>query len=184
MSKAYLFLADGFEEIEALAPVDLMRRAGIDVTTVSVSDSPAVFGAHSIIVTPDAFMSSVALDDADLLVCPGGMPGAANLAASAPLSAALKAQAAAGRLVGAICAAPAVTLAPLGLLKGKRATCYPGFEGPLADGGASHQEARVVVDGNIITANGPSSAIPFALALIEALEGPEAARKVADGILL
>lgn len=184
MSKAYLFLADGFEEIEALAPVDLMRRAGIDVTTVSVNDSPAVCGAHSIIVTPDAFMSNVTLDDADLLVCPGGMPGASNLAACAPLAEALKSQAASGRLVGAICAAPAVTLAPLGILAGKQATCYPGFEAALADGGAAHQDTRVVVDGNIITANGPSSAIPFALALVEALEGIDKARQVAAGILL
>ncbi|MDE6037083.1 MAG: DJ-1/PfpI family protein [Duncaniella sp.] len=184
MSEVYVFLADGFEEIEALAPVDLMRRAAIKVTTVSVNGSHSVTGAHGICVQADALIADTDLGGAAMLVCPGGMPGASNLAACPTLTDALVAQYRDGRYVAAICAAPAVTLAPLGILDGHQATCYPGFEQQLRDGGATHCEVRVAVDGNVITSNGPSSAIPFALALITALRGPEAAQQVASGILL
>ena len=184
MSEVYVFLADGFEEIEALAPVDLMRRAGLKVITVSVSDSRLVTGAHGIGVNADALISDTDLSGAAMLVCPGGMPGASNLAACPRLTDALSAQFKAGGYVAAICAAPAVTLAPLGILNGHQATCYPGFEGQLTAGGAIHYDGRVAVDGNVITSNGPSSAIPFALALITALRGPESAQQVADGILM
>ncbi len=184
MAKAYVFLADGFEEIEALAPVDLLRRAGVDVTTVSVSDTRDVTGAHGVTVKADSIISEVAIMAPDLFVCPGGMPGASNLAACQQLGTMLRRQAERGHYVAAICAAPAVTLAPLGILKGKNATCYPGFEAHLAQAGASHKAERVVVDGNIITANGPSSAILFGLALVDALCGKDAAQQVAAGILL
>lgn len=184
MAIAYVFLADGFEEIEALAPVDLMRRAGINVITMSIYDVPSATGAHGITVEADSNFLPKQIEDADLLVCPGGMPGAANLAANGVLCELLRRQHAAGRLVGAICAAPAVTLAPLGILDGKEATCYPGFESALAEHGATHRAERVVRDGNVITANGPSSAIPFGLALVEALCGKETADQVAAGILL
>lgn len=184
MSEVYVFLADGFEEIEALAPVDLMRRAGLKVTTVSVNDSTVVNGAHGIRVEADALITDTDLSGAEMLVCPGGMPGASNLAACGKLTAALADQCRAGGYVAAICAAPAVTLAPLGILNGRKATCYPGFEEQLSIGGATHYDGRVAVDGNVITANGPSSAIPFALALITVLRGPETAKQVSDGILL
>lgn len=108
-----------------------------------------------------------------MLVCPGGMPGASNLAADPVLSHMLKEQFEQGRYVAAICAAPAVTLAPLGILAGRRATCYPGFEPQLAEASATHVAQRVVTDGNVITANGPSSAIPFALELITVLRTPK-----------
>lgn len=184
MAKAYVFLADGFEEIEAIAPTDLLRRAGVSVTTVSVSDSLYVTGANSVTVKADTLISDADIAGADLLVCPGGMPGASNLAACPRLGTLLREQAASGRYVAAICAAPAVTLAPLGILNGKNATCYPGFEPQLDKAGASHRSERVVTDGNIITANGPSSAILFGIALIEALCGKDAARQIATGILL
>ncbi|MDE6395594.1 MAG: DJ-1/PfpI family protein, partial [Duncaniella sp.] len=123
MSEVYVFLADGFEEIEALAPVDLMRRAGLKVTTVSVNDSTVVTGSHGIRVEADALITDTDLSGAEMLVCPGGMPGASNLAACGKLTAALTDQCRAGRYVAAICAAPAVTLAPLGILDGLQATC-------------------------------------------------------------
>ncbi|MEZ3558644.1 MAG: DJ-1/PfpI family protein [Duncaniella sp.] len=180
----YVFLADGFEEIEALTPIDLMRRADIHVVTIATGDRLEVKGAHGVTVQADVMLCSGCLPEADMLVCPGGMPGASNLAASKVLAAMLREQYEQGRYVAAICAAPAVTLAPLGILEGKKATCYPGFEQQLAEAGATHVAERVVEDGNIITANGPSSAMPFALALVAALRGSEAAQSVAQGILL
>lgn len=180
----YLFLADGFEEIEALATVDLLRRADIQVITVSVGDSLTATGAHGIAVQADIMLCESPLPQADMLICPGGMPGASNLAANTVLASMLKEQYEQGRYVAAICAAPAVTLAPLGILRGRHATCYPGFETRLAEAGAIHTAERVVTDGNIITANGPSSAIPFALAIISALRDPATAKSVAQGILL
>ena len=157
----YLFLAEGFEEIEALTPVDLLRRAGIDIMTVAVGESRHVTGAHGVTIEADLLLDDEDMSDAEMLIAPGGMPGAKNLADSPKVCALFKAQAERGAYVAAICAAPAVLLAPLGILDGRKATCYPG---------------------NIITSNGPSSAIPFALALIEALR-PGSAAGVAAGIL-
>lgn len=181
--RVYVFLADGFEEIEAIATVDLLRRAQIDTVTISTGDSMTVVGAHGVNVKADIMLCDGMLPEAEMLVCPGGMPGASNLAANGVLSDMLRKQAAGHGYIAAICAAPAVTLAPLGLLKGRKATCYPGFEEQLQVAGATHEAGRVVVDDNIITANGPSSAIPFALALITALKGKEAADSVAAGLL-
>ncbi len=179
----YLFLAEGFEEIEALTPVDLLRRAGIDIMTVAVGESRHVTGAHGVTIEADLLLDDEDMSDAEMLIAPGGMPGAKNLAESPKVCALFKAQAERGAYVAAICAAPAVLLAPLGILDGRKATCYPGFEAPLAANGATHVEGeRVVRDGNVITSNGPSSAIPFALALIEALR-PGSAAGVAAGIL-
>lgn len=180
----YLFLAPGFEEIEALATVDLLRRADIEVITVAVNNKLEVTGAHGITVQADVMLCDGCMPEAEMLICPGGMPGASNLAANTVLCDMLRKQYESSRFIAAICAAPAVTLAPLGILNGKKATCYPGFEPQLAEGGATHVARRVVTDGKIITANGPSSATPFALALIEALRSPEVARAVSDGILL
>lgn len=184
MSKAYIFLADGFEEIEALAPVDLLRRAGVNVSTVSITQQKEVTGAHGVTVAADTVIADADASDVDLIVCPGGMPGAANLAACEELNRMIRAQHASGRYIAAICAAPAVTLSPLGILSGKNATCYPGFEKALSEARAIHTAERVVRDGNIITSNGPSSAIQFGLALVEALCGADTAKTVASGILL
>lgn len=184
MEKTYLFLADGFEETEALATVDLLRRAGVKVEMVSINETVAVKGAHDIEVAADRVLGEEDMSDAKMLICPGGMPGAANLAANAKVCELLSAQHQRGGKVAAICAAPAVVLAPLGIVDGYDATCYPGFEEGLTAGGAYHKNQRVVVDRDVITANGPSSVIPFALSIIEALKGQDAADQVAAGILL
>lgn len=183
MEKSYLFLADGFEEIEALGTVDLLRRAGIEIETVSVNETLAVKGAHNIEVAADIMLKDCPTE-ANIYIAPGGMPGSSNLAANARVCELLKQQSDKGGRVAAICAAPGVVLAPLGILDGYDATCYPGFEEALMAGGAFHKKQRVVVDRNVITANGPSSAIPFALSIIEALKGQDAADQVAAGILL
>lgn len=184
MGKIYIFLADGFEDIEALTPVDFIRRAGLDIATVSINPAREVTSAHGVTVLADCLLSEADTSDALMLIAPGGMPGAQNLFNSDGVCKAFKAQAAKGGYIAAICAAPAVLLAGLGILNGKKATCYPGFEPKLKDGGATHVAERVVTDGNIITANGPSSAIPFALEIISNIAGPAAAQTVASGILL
>lgn len=184
MKRSYIFLATGFEEIEALATVDVLRRAGMELTVVSISDNRMVTGAHGITVAADVVMAGCDFADADWLICPGGMPGAQNLVDNSDLAALLRTHADNGGRIAAICAAPAVVLARLGILKGKTATCYPGFEEGLRDGGATHVDKRVVVDGNVITGNGPSSAIPFALAIAEAAAGKQVADEVASGMLV
>lgn len=179
MKKAIVFLAEGFEEVEALTVVDVLRRGNVEVTTISLTEDPYVCGAHGIEVLCDA-VNEYDPSDADLVVLPGGLPGAHNLRASALVSSTVKDFAASGKLVGAICAAPYV-LGELGVLSGKKATCYPGFENKLA--GADYTAQRVECDGNIITGNGPSSALPFALELLAALTDEQNAQQVAEGML-
>ncbi|MDE7377204.1 MAG: DJ-1/PfpI family protein [Muribaculaceae bacterium] len=184
MEKSYLFLAEGFEEIEALATVDILRRAGMDVATVAVGPSLSVSGAHGVSVNADLAFDQADFSDAAWLICPGGMPGAANLVQFEPLCALLQAHAAAGGRLAAICASPAVVFAPLGLLNGKRATCYPGFEQACIEAGADMQAQPVVVDGDTITGQGPAAAIPFALAIVRHTLGADAAQQVASGMLI
>lgn len=181
--KNYLFLADGFEEIEALATVDVLRRAGMDVSTVSIKHVHEVKGAHDITVEADFTFKEVDFSDTDWLILPGGMPGASNLHDFSALDTLLNVHARKGR-IAAICASPAVVLAPTGLLSGRRATCYPGFEAALVASGAIHDPSRVVVDGNIVTANGPSSAIPFALEIVRLTLGDDKKKEVAEGMLI
>lgn len=182
MKKSYVFLAEGFEEIETISVVDILRRAGMPVETVSVTSEKIVTGAHGVPVVADSCISDEALyADAEWLVLPGGMPGMTNLAACTTLCNALKAHAEAGKNTAAICASPSV-LGKLGLLAGRKATCYPGFEANLT--GASVTGERCTVDGNITTANGPSSATAFALALVEQSMGEKVAQEVAAGMLL
>lgn len=176
-----VMLGEGFEPIEALTPVDVLRRAGAAVTTVSVMPDREVTSAHGIAVMADAQVDAVDLTGFDALVLPGGSVGYENLSACAPLREALVAQNAEGRLVAAICAAP-MLLAHLGLLDGRRATCYPGCE-DVFPAGAYQADADVVRDGNLITASGPAKSLPFALAVLEALAGSEAASRVARGML-
>lgn len=181
----FVFLADGFEEIEALTTVDLLRRAGVDVKTVSINSVLTVKGAHNIEVSADILLSEcLKVKKAAMYIVPGGMPGAKNIAECEGVSKLLCAQNKKGEKIAAICAAPAVVLAPLGIIDGYEAVCYPGFEEELVAGGAIFKERRVVVDRNVITANGPSSAVSFALAIIESLKGQEVAETVAAGILL
>lgn len=176
----YVFLAEGFEEIEALAPVDVMRRAGLPVTTVSVTDSLVVKGAHGIPVVADVSFDTPDYADAALLFLPGGLPGATNLEAHEGLCRLLTAKAAQEDVVlSAICAAPLV-LGGLGLLDGKQATCYPGFEDTMV--GATYTAARVTVDGNVFTACGPAAAWELGFTFVEHFCGVDKADALRSGM--
>ena len=180
MAKAYVFLADGFEDIEALAPVDILRRGGVVVKTVSIGDTLSVVSAHSVEVKADLLFPDADLSDADLLVLPGGMPGAKNLDEHKGVCNALTRQAESGRLVGAICAAPMV-LGHLGLLRGKHATCYPGFETELHT--TEYTAAPVTVDGNIITGKGPGASLAFGFTLLRLLKGESIVEELKKGMM-
>ena len=182
MKTSYIFLADGFEEVEALTSIDVMRRAGMPVTTVSIGEGLEVTGAHGVTVLADSLYSDNDYSDAEWLVLPGGMPGATNLAAHEALCRELVEQDDRGGKVAAICASPAVVLAPLGLLADRDAVCYPGMEAPLP--GINWRNAPVAVAGNVVTGNGPAAAAPFALAMVAFSLGQEAADAVAAGMLL
>ena len=182
MAKVYVFLADGFEDIEALIPIDVLRRGGVEVVTVSTTDFPLVTSAHGVNIEADLLFEQADTSDADLLMLPGGMPGAANLYAHEGVCKAVCAQVAAGRKVAAICAAPAVVLAPLGLLSGKKATCYPGFEQALQEGEAQYTGDLVTADGNITTAEGPAAAFPYAYELLTQLVDRKTSDQVAEGM--
>lgn len=179
--KAYVFLATGFEEVEAIGTVDVMRRAGIDAQTVSITAERMVKGAHGVGIEADILLADADFADADALVLPGGMPGSNNLNDCDPLREALLNQHRQGKTIAAICAAPLV-LGGLGLLKGKKATCYPSFEQTLLGAEATNEAA--VVDGNIITGKGPGLVFDFALAVVKALRGNAVAEEVAAGLLL
>lgn len=181
MNTSFVFFADGFEEVEALTTVDIMRRAGMEVVTVSINDTLEAEGAHGVVVKADALISEVNLDDAEWLVCPGGMPGASNLAACKKLTDALLAQNEKGEKIAAICASPSVIFGPLGLLEGRNAVCYPGMEQGMT--GAIVGNTPVAVDGNIVTGNGPAAASAFGLAIVKASMGEDCARQVAEGML-
>lgn len=168
MNKVYVFLADGFETVEALAPVDVMRRAGLDVVTVSIMGRKDVVSAQSVTVAADEVYESLDFSDADALVLPGGGVGTDNLSAHESLRALLVDACSGGKLVAAICAAPMV-FGRIGILKGKRATCYPGCEGDLF--GADYTAVAVEQDGNIITACGPGASFSFGFAIVERLCG-------------
>lgn len=174
----YLFLADGFEEVEALAPLDILRRAGLDVRTVSITADRTVTGTHNITVTAD--LSGEIFEAAndhrpDMIILPGGMPGTTNLDQSSLIESVLQDALAANAYIGAICAAPMI-LGKRGLLEGKRATCYPGFEGFLF--GASEIGGKVVTDGRIITAAGMGVATDFGLTLVSALTDEATAEQI------
>lgn len=175
----YLFLANGFEEIEALCPLDLLRRAGLEVTTVGIG-SEQITGAHGITVQADIPDGLYADACPDMIILPGGMPGAKNLDESRTVDAAIKAAARRGAFIGAICAAPFI-LGKRGLLAGKEAICFPGFEKELQ--GATLSQKRVVRDGSIITAAGMGVALDFGLALVAALKGEAAAEALRRAVL-
>ena len=180
MAKVYVFLADGFEDVEALIPVDVWRRGGIDVTTVSITDFPLVCSAHGVNIETDVMFEQCDFSDADLLFLPGGMPGASNLYAHEGVRKAVLTQAEKGGKIAAICAAPAVVLAQLGVLDGKHATCYPDFEQLLTK--ASYTGSLVTVDNNITTGEGPAAAFPFAYELLGQLVDPQTANQIAEGM--
>ena len=182
MKQSFLFLADGFEEVEALTTVDVMRRAGMPVTTVSINDGPQATGAHGVAVLADGVFNDFDYSDAQWLILPGGIPGAPNLAAHDGVCQALSDQDDKGGGVAAICASPAVVLGPMGILMNRRAVCYPGMEGTVE--GVDWQSGAVAVDGHIVTGNGPAAAAPFALTIVARTLGDDAARQVAAGMLL
>ncbi len=176
----YVFLAEGFEEIEAVATIDLLRRAGLAVVTVAVGDSREVAGAHHVPIVADQALADIAPAGADAFVLPGGLPGVTNLGASDTLRRIIAEAHQAGKVIGAICAAPSI-LGQLGLLEGKVATCYPSFEPQL--GGYIPTSEGVAVAGNIITARSAGVTFEFALALITALLDADTAKAVASAVI-
>ena len=180
MNTSYIFLATGFEEIEALTVLDVMRRAGMDVKTVSIAEDHTVVGAHGLTVKADLIYGKTDFITPEWLILPGGMPGAEHLSKFAPLNSLLLNQAQSGK-IAAICASPAVVLAPLGLLDGKEATCYPGFEKQMTN--AIHRDAQVIALDRLITANGPSAALRFALAIVATSMGESVAQEVGSAML-
>lgn len=178
MAKVLIPLVDGFEETEAVTPIDLLRRANVEVVTAGIGTREPT-GSHGITVRADALLEDVAGAEYDAVVLPGG-PGTPKLAESQRLGELLKEYAAEGKLLAAICAAPSV-LAGLGLLAGRQATCFPAVEEKMQGAPLSHEP--VVTDGNFITSRGAGTAVPFALAVIAYLEGEAAARKVSDAII-
>ncbi|MDO4692577.1 MAG: DJ-1/PfpI family protein [Porphyromonadaceae bacterium] len=176
----YVFLAEGFEEIEAVTTIDLLRRAGLSTTTIAVGNSLEVSGAHHITLRADKPLDEVDLSRADALVLPGGLPGVDNLNSSEVLRSMLRQMYDSGRLVAAICAAPMI-LGQLGILKGRHATCYPSFERHLT--GYKTSEQKVITDGHVITACSAGVAVDFGLEIIKYLLGDQEALRVAGEII-
>ena len=180
MKKICAILAEGFEEVEALTVIDLLKRAGEDVIMVSLCEDLMVKGSHSIEVKADKLFKEIEFDKVDMIFLPGGMPGTTNLMEHEALREELIEFNRKNKNIAAICAAPMV-LGRLGLLQGKSATCYPGFEKYLI--GASFGCETVVVDENIITSRGVGTAIALGLKIIQVFEGEERAEKIADEII-
>ena len=175
----YLFLAEGFEEIEALCPLDLLRRAGLPVTTVGVGGKQ-VTGAHGICVQADILDVDYTDPAPDMVILPGGMPGTLNLSNSPVVKTAIETAQSRGAYLAAICAAPSI-LGDMGLLQGKEAICFPGFEDRLA--GATLSSSRVVRDGKVITAAGMGVALEFGLTLVSVFRGTEEAEALRRSVL-
>lgn len=180
MAKALIFLATGYEEVEMLTVVDLLRRAAIETDMVSITDSLSVVGSHDITIQADTLFADADFDNAQILILPGGMPGTKNLQAFEPLCEKLREFASLGKKLAAVCAAPSV-LASLGLLEGKKATCYPTFADKLATG--DYVKLPVVTDGNVITSRGMGTCIEFAGAIIEALADKATAEEIKKSII-
>jgi 4-methyl-5(b-hydroxyethyl)-thiazole monophosphate biosynthesis len=180
MKKIAVFFAESYEEIEALTVVDMCRRADIQTEMISVTDSLTVTGAHAIPVKMDKMLSEVDFDALDMIVLPGGWPGTPNLEKVADFMEKVKVFAESGKYVAAICAAPSI-LGHLGILAGKTACCFPGFEEELTGASVSYNSCEV--DGNIITARGMGCAIDFSVEIIRVLSGSEKAEEIASKII-
>jgi 4-methyl-5(b-hydroxyethyl)-thiazole monophosphate biosynthesis len=181
MAKALVFLATGFEEIEALTVVDVLRRAGVEVTVAGLTPN-VTEGKHGVKVVPDKSIDDVKVEDFDAVVVPGGNPGYKNLRKDPRVIDMVKKAFNSNKLVAAICAGPTV-LSDAGILEGKACTVYPGMDKELEAGGGKPKHDIVVVDGNIITSRGPATALPFALKLAEKLAGKQAAEAVSKKTL-
>ncbi|MBI4603622.1 MAG: DJ-1/PfpI family protein [Planctomycetes bacterium] len=185
MPRVCVLLAQGFEEIEAITIIDVLRRAEVDVVTLGVKGSGPggleVAGAHGVAVRADRTLAAGAAEAWDAVILPGGMPGSTNLRDSPEVQGLIKKQAQAGRRLAAICAAP-IALGAAGVLQGKRATSYPGFEKELR--GATCVQDRVVRDGNVMTSRGPGTAMEFALELVSELKSKDAAKALRAGMLV
>lgn len=179
--KVLVFLAEGFEEIEALTCIDVLRRGNVRVDSVSINNNKTVKGAHNIVVECDFTKDEINPDYYDMVVLPGGGLGTENLKNSDIVDSVLKSFIKEDKFVTAICAAPSV-LGVKGYLQGKKAICYPGFEGELK--GAVVTDEKVVTDGKIITSKGPGTAMDFALTLLEVIKGSEAKNSVKNGMLI
>ena len=180
MVKVYEFLATGFEEIEALAPVDILRRGEVEIKTVSITGNQLVESAHGVTVKADMLFEEVSdWTNVDMLLIPGGMPGAQNLKEHEGVRRVVREQVESGRRVGAICAGPMV-LGAAGILKGKRATCYPGFEEYLD--GAEYTGELFTVDGNIITGEGPAATLPYAYRILSLFKDENTVSSIEDGM--
>lgn len=184
MKTAYIFLADGFEDIEALATRDVLMRAGVDVLLTGIGEDPFVVSSHGLTVSVDTTLDMVAPDTGDVMVFPGGMPGSRNLAECKTLIAMMKSHAAAGGCVAAICAAPGLVLGQLDGLEGVEMTCFDGFEDTLVSKGAEFVKKPAVTSGNIISGRSAGYSVAFGLEIVRKIAGEAAAAKAAEGLLL
>lgn len=180
--RALLAVADGVEDIETVTLIDVLRRAEVELVVASIEDRRMITCARGTRLTADAMFSDLLAQDFDLIVLPGGMPGAQRLADHEPLGESVRMQAAAGRLFAAICAAPALALQHYGVLRQRRMTCYPAMSERLS--GCTFLDQPVVVDGNCITSQGPATALAFALELVEQLCGKARRKAIADAMLV
>ena len=181
-ARALISLADGVEDIECVTLIDVLRRAEVEVVVASIEGRRMITCARGTRLTADTMLVDVLAQDFDLIVLPGGMPGAERLAEHEPLAEKVREQAKAGKLFAAICAAPAVALQQYGVLKQRRMTCYPSFSDRLS--GCTFVDQPVVVDGNCITSQGPGTAMEFALTLVEQLTGKAKRKEVAEALLV
>lgn len=179
--KVLIILAEGFEEIEAVTAIDVLRRAGLEVTVAGLA-SNRITGAHGIVIEADVLLDQYS-QNPDAIVLPGGMPGAQNLGKSQKVREIIKKVYDQKKWVASICAAPALAVAPTGILNGKKATCYPGFEKNFPST-VKFSKERVAIDENIITSQGPGSALEFALKLAEQLVGKEKAQNLKEDMIV
>ncbi len=181
MKKVCVILAHGFEEVEAVTPIDILRRGGIDVIIVGVGDNN-IIGSHGISIECDTTIGQINSDDIDGVVIPGGMPGAANISESVEAGRFIESLYQGKKLIAAICASPSIVLSPLKILDGKKSTGYPGFENGFSEF-VELKTDKVVVDGNIITSKGPGTAADFSFTILEYLVGKKQAETVARSML-
>ena len=184
MKGVYLFLADGFEDMEAIATRDVLLRGGVDVQTVSINEDPFVTSSHGITVSVDLTRDDFDDDLPAVMIFPGGMPGSKNLAADRALMALMRKCYENGGIVAAICAAPGLVCSQLDDVSGKRFTCFEGFQDPMIAKGAVFTPESAVVDGRLITGRGAGHAVNFGLAILGALKGDEVVARVKAGLML